>query len=257
LLLAILVSERKRDKNGYSKTTIVIIATAGTIRRVFRMISMKPNLGLFGLDHLMVSGRRSPGLLVRLIGHLRRVSALHHALRGGHLDAARQHGGLAQHARGDRVPADVRPPVHLLGLVVGPGQLGGQVPFGVHGLQVTHVVVAFPGALYEQPAAAAARPGGRRRRRRHLLGRFGEPVHDGTRPTRSRRRRLFRGSFDRFFFRLRLLHVVVSLISVENDTRRAAAECADVTYYYYYYYCTSAVSRRVRTTRATRTVRER
>lgn len=142
----------------------------------------------------MVFGRRSPGrLFVRLIGHLHYVSALHHALGCRHLDATRQHRGLAQDARGDRVPAHVRPPVHLLGLVIRSGHLGGQVPFRVHGLQVAHVVLAFTGALYEQPAAAAAaaatRPGGRRRRRRHLLGRFGKPVHNAIDALHRRRRR--------------------------------------------------------------------
>lgn len=128
----------------------------------------------------MMSGRRSPGLLVRLIGQLRHVPAFRHVLRGRHFDAARQHRGLAQDARGDRMPADVRPSVHLLRLVIRSGHLGGQVPFGVHGLQVARVVFAFPGALYEQPASAgagAARPDGRRRRR-HLLGSFGKSVHD-------------------------------------------------------------------------------
>lgn len=131
-------------------------------------------LGLFGLDHLMMSAGRSPGLFVRLIGQHRVSRAFHHALGGRHLDAARHHRGLAQNARGDRVPARFWAPVHLLRLVIRAGHLGGQVPFGVHGLQVAHVVVGFPGALYEQPAATG--PAGRRRRR-HLLGGFGEPVH--------------------------------------------------------------------------------
>lgn len=116
---------------------------------------------------------RPPRFLVRLIGH-HHLTTFHHALSGRHLDPTCEHGGLAQYARGDRVPADFGAPVHLLGLMVGPGHLGGEVPFRVHGLQVAHVVFAFPGALHKQPAAT--RPSGRRRRR-HLFGGFGEPVH--------------------------------------------------------------------------------
>jgi len=133
-------------------------------------------LGFLGLDDLMMSGRGPLGLLVRLVGD-HHLAGFHHALGGRHLDAARQHGGFAQDARGDRVPADFRPPVHLLRLVIGPGHLSGQVTFRVHGLQVAHVVVAFPGALHEQPATARATTRRRRRRRRHLLGGFCEPVH--------------------------------------------------------------------------------
>jgi len=48
------------------------------------------------------------------------------------------------------------------------------MPFGIHSLQVTHVVVTFTGALDEQ--SAAARPAGRRRRR-HLFGSFGKSIH--------------------------------------------------------------------------------
>lgn len=135
-------------------------------------------LRLLGLKDLMVP--RPLGLFVRPIGDRLHVAALHHALGGGHLDAAGQHGGLAQDARGDRVPAGFRAPVHPVRLVVGAGHLGGQVPFGVHGLQVPHVVVRLPGALHEQPAAAARSARGRRRRR-HLFGGFGEPVHGDAR----------------------------------------------------------------------------
>lgn len=115
---------------------------------------------------------RPPRLFVRLIGH-HHLTTFHHALGGRHLHPTCEHGGLAQYARGDRVPADFGAPVHLLGLMVGPGHLGGQVPFRVHGLQVAHIVVAFPGALHEQPAATRSSV----RRRRHLFGGFGEPVH--------------------------------------------------------------------------------
>jgi len=106
-------------------------------------------LGLLGLDDLMVMSGRGPlRLLVRLVGdhHLARF---HHALGGRHLDAARQHRGLAQDASGDRVSTDFRSPVHFLRLVIGSGHLGGQVPFSVHGLQVAHVIVALPGTLHE------------------------------------------------------------------------------------------------------------
>lgn len=121
-------------------------------------------------------------LLVRLVGDRLHVAGLHHALAGRHLDAARQHGGLAQDARGDRVPADFRPPVHLVRLVIGAGHLGGQVTFRVHGLQVAHVVVRLAGAQHEQPAATRSDAGRRRRRRRrHLLGGFREPVHGASR----------------------------------------------------------------------------
>lgn len=132
---------------------------------------------------MVMSGRGLLGLLVRLVGD-HHLAGFHHALGGRNLDAARQHGGFAQDTRGDRVPADFRPPVHLLRLVIGPGHLGGQVPFRVYGLQVTHIVVAFPGALHEKPATTRAT--GRRRRRRHLLGGFGEPVHDVPSAFRSR-----------------------------------------------------------------------
>lgn len=132
-------------------------------------------LGLLSPNHLMSGPPRL--LVMRLIGHCH-LAGFHHALGGRHLDAARQHSGFAQDTRGHRVPARLRAPVHLLRLVIGAGHLGGQVPFGVHGLQVAHIVVGLASALHEQ--SAAARSGGRRRRRRrHLLRGFREPVHGG------------------------------------------------------------------------------
>jgi len=105
-------------------------------------------LGLLGLDDLMMSRRGPLGLLVRLVGD-HHLAGFHHALGGRHLDAARQHRGLAQDTSSDRVSTDFRSPVHFLGLMIGSGHFGGKVPFSVYGLQVAHVIVALPGALHE------------------------------------------------------------------------------------------------------------
>lgn len=129
-------------------------------------------LCLLGLNDLVPRPLR---LFVRVIGN-HHLTTFHHALGGRHLDPTCEHSSLPQDARGNRVPAHFRAPIHFLGLVVRSGYLGGEMSFRVHGLHVAYVVVAFPGALHEQPAAA--RPGGRRRRR-HLFRGFGEPVHVG------------------------------------------------------------------------------